>query len=155
VPLKTPKAVYSTSERNFTAAGGEVLVLWGGIHEWWKSEQRDWCTDWQNKLSSAWALLLHSNETGVFKDRKASSFQIGLCSDPHLLVMKFRWRLNEYCQKNKHHRWDICEEFSVWHLLTRSTGLKSVKPGMSSRFFESRDPSYVGSAMYPECRRKD
>jgi len=43
----------------------------------------------------------------------------------------------------------------VWHFVTRSTGLKSAKHGMSSHFSESRDPSCVGSAMYPECPRKE
>jgi len=35
-------------EHKYTAAGGEVQVPWGrgGIHEWRKSEQKDWCTDW-------------------------------------------------------------------------------------------------------------
>jgi len=40
--LKTPKAVYSANEQKYTAAGGGVQVPWGGIHEWPKSEQRDW-----------------------------------------------------------------------------------------------------------------
>jgi len=71
------------------------------------------------------------------------------------VVMNLRWRLKEYCQKSKWQRWDICEEFSVWQFVTRSTGLKFVKPGMSSHFSELRDPRYVSSAMYPECPRKD
>jgi len=28
-----PKAVFSASERKYTAAGGDVPVPWGGIHE--------------------------------------------------------------------------------------------------------------------------
>jgi len=48
------------------------------------------------------------------------------------VVMNLRWRLKKYCQKNKRQRWDICEEFSMWHFVTKSTGLKSVKPRMSS-----------------------
>jgi len=39
--------------------------------------------------------------------------------------------------------------------VTKSTGLKYVKPGMSSYFSVSRDPSYVSSAMYPECPKKE
>jgi len=42
----------------------------------------------------------------------------------------------------------------VWHFVTKSAGLKSVNPGMSSHFSESRDPSYVSLAMCPECPRK-
>jgi len=58
--------------------------------------------------------------------------------------------------KNRRQRWDICEEFSVRHFVTKSTGLKSVKPSMStSHFSESRDPNYVSSAMCPECSRKE
>ena len=65
------------------------------------------------------------------------------------VVVNLRWRLNEYCQNNKWHRWDICEEFSVWHFVTKNTDLNSVKHGISSHFYESRDPSCVSSAM---CR---
>ena len=63
--------------------------------------------------------------------------------------MNFRWRLKEYWQKNRWQRWDICEESTVWHFVTRSTSMTSVKPGMStSHFSDSRDPSCVRSAMY-------
>jgi len=41
VSLKTPKAVYSTCVRKYTAAGGDVQVAWGGIQERRKWEQRD------------------------------------------------------------------------------------------------------------------
>ena len=71
------------------------------------------------------------------------------------VVMNLRWRLKEYYQKNKRQRWDICEEFLVWHFVIRSTGLKSVKPGMSRYFSESRDSRYVSSAMCPICPRKE
>jgi len=46
VSLKTPKAVYSARERKYTAAGGDIEVPWGSIHERRKSEQRDRYTDW-------------------------------------------------------------------------------------------------------------
>jgi len=41
------------------------------------------------------------------------------------------------------------------HFVTKTTGLKPVKPGMTSNFSESRDPSYVCSAMCPKCLRKE
>ena len=41
------------------------------------------------------------------------------------------------------------------HFVTKSTGLKAAKAGMSIHFSESGDPIYVGSALCPECRRKD
>ena len=44
---------------------------------------------------------------------------------------------------------------SVWHFVTKSTGLKSVNPGKSSHFSESRNPSYVSWATCPECPRKE
>jgi len=71
------------------------------------------------------------------------------------MASNLRWRLKEYCQKNKRQRWDICEGFSVRHFVTKSTCLISVKPGMSSHFSEWRDPSCVGSAMFPECPGKE
>jgi len=33
MPLKTPKAVFSASERKYTAAGRDIQVAWVGIHE--------------------------------------------------------------------------------------------------------------------------
>ena len=70
------------------------------------------------------------------------------------VVLNLKRRLKEYCQKNKRQRWYICEEFSVWHFVTKSTGLKSVKPRMSRYFSESRDPNYIRSAVCPKCPRK-
>jgi len=63
--------------------------------------------------------------------------------------------MTKYCQKNKRQLWDICEEFSVLRFVTKSRDLKSIKPGMSSPFSESREPSYVSSAMCSECSRKE
>ena len=40
-------------------------------------------------------------------------------------------------------------------LRDKSTGLKLVKPGMSNHFSESRDRSYISSAMWPEFPEKD
>ena len=79
---------------------------------------------------------------------------LGLCSDPQLCLWICQTN-KECCQKSKRQRWDICGEFSVWHFVTKCTGLKSVKPAMSSHFPESRDTSYISSAMCPECPRKE
>ena len=68
------------------------------------------------------------------------------------VVINLRWRLKEYCQKIERQIWDICKEFSVWHFVTKTTGLK---PKMWSHFSESRDPSYVNSAKCPKCPRKE
>jgi len=43
--LKTPVAMYSASRWQYTAAGGDVQVSWGGIHEWCELE-KDWYRDW-------------------------------------------------------------------------------------------------------------
>ena len=89
--------------------------------------------------------------------QRTQSFQFSnrslLRSSP--MAMNLRWRLQKYCQRNERQRYDICEEFSVWHFVTKSTGLKSVKPRMSSHFSESRGPSDISSAMYPKCPRKE
>jgi len=37
--LYKPKAVYAASERQYTAAGGEVQVPRSGVHEWQKEER--------------------------------------------------------------------------------------------------------------------
>ena len=49
----------------------------------------------------------------------------------------------------------FCEEFTVWHFTTKCAAVKFAKPWISIHFFESRDPSYVGSAICPECPTKD
>ena len=88
------------------------------------------------------------------KTANLSVFNIGLCSDPHLWL----WVLSDDWNntvKRTNGRDGIFAEFSVWHFVTKSTGLKSVKPGTSSHFFESRDSSYVSSAMHPECPGKE
>jgi len=64
------------------------------------------------------------------------------------VVMNLKWRRKECWQKNRRQRWDICKESTVWHFVARSTGLKSVKPGMSSHFSDWREPSCVSAAMY-------
>ena len=91
---------------------------------------------------------------GSFQRPQSSQFSNRSMFRSSPLVMSLKW-LKGYCQNNKRQRSDICKEFSVWHFVTKSTGVKSVWPGTSSHFFESRDPSYVSSAMYPECVRKE
>ena len=102
--------------------------------------------------------LYHSVATKrkILKTAKVSVFKsvfvpILTCSHESLVNAK----IIAYCQKNKRQRWYICEEFSVWHFVTMSTGQKSVKPRTSSHFSESRDPSYVSSVMCPECPSKE
>ena len=70
------------------------------------------------------------------------------------VVMNHRWRRKKYCQKNKRQRWDICEEFYVWHFVTKCTALISVKPGIFKPLLRLQRSSYVSSAMCPECPRK-
>jgi len=76
--VRKPKAVFSASERQYTAAGGDVQVPRVGIYVWQKARRLI------HGLSSAWALSLCGHKTGAFKRRKAVSFQIDLCSDPYL-----------------------------------------------------------------------
>jgi len=83
----SPKAVFPASERKYTATGGDVEVPWDGIHEWRKSEQRDWYTNWYSKRSFAWALLLRGDQTESFQFLNWPLFR----SSP--MVMNLRWRL--------------------------------------------------------------
>ena len=45
--------------------------------------------------------------------------------------------------------------FTVWHFVTKCAAVKFAKRWMSKKLFESRDASYVGSALCPECSGKD
>jgi len=154
VSLKTPKILFSASKRKYTAAGGDDQVLWGGIHEWRKSGTERYTlllkqTQFCMSFTAPW------RRNGSFQRTQSIQFLNWSLFRSSPAVMNFRWRLKEYCRKNKRHRWDICKEFSVWHFATKSTGPKSVKPRMSSHFSKSRDPRYVSSATCPECPRKD
>jgi len=48
----------------------------------------------------------------------------------------------------------VTSAFTVWHFATKCTPLKFAKRLVSKHFSESRDPSYVGSAICPECPEK-
>jgi len=148
---KTPKAVFCASEPKYTAAGGDVQVPWVGIHERWKSgteglihgllKQTQICM----RFIAPWWRNRNFQRTQSFQFLNRSLFRSSR------VVMNLKWRLKEYCRKNKQQRWNICEEFTVWHFVIKSTGLKCVKPRMSSHFSESRNPSYVSSANSPEA----
>jgi len=43
--LQKPKTVHAASKPHYSAAGEEVQVPWGSIHERRKAEQRDWYTN--------------------------------------------------------------------------------------------------------------
>jgi len=60
-----------------------------------------------------------------------------------------------YYFKCNRQRCDFCEELTLWHFATMFAAVKSAKPWMSNHFSGSRDPSYVGSAMCPECPTKN
>jgi len=60
------------------------------------------------------------------------------------VVMNLRWRLKEYCQMNKRKRWNIWEEFTLWHFVTKSTRPKSVNLGMSSLRIEGSQLRWFG-----------
>jgi len=134
-----------TSEQKYTAVGGGVQVSWGGIFEWRKIDTLiGKSKQFSVSFTAPWWRNGSVQRTQSFQFLNRSLFR----SSP--VVTTVRWRLNEYCQKNKGHRRDSWDEFSVLHFVTKTTGPKSVKPGMSSQFSESRDPSYVSSAICPE-----
>jgi len=72
--LKTPVAVYSASERKYTAAGGDVQVPWGGIYKRRKSERKGLIQGFVKQTQFSVALLLRGDETAAFKKCKTFSF---------------------------------------------------------------------------------
>ena len=68
--------------------------------------------------------------------------------------MSLKWRLKDNCQKNKRQRYDICRVLGVT-LRDKEHRCEIIKALASSHFSESRDPSYVSSAIYPESPRKE
>jgi len=82
--LYKAKAVYAASDRQYTAAGGEVHVPRVGIYEWSKAERQEIDARVGKARSFGWVLSLCGHKTGAFKHRKPLSFEIGLCSNPYL-----------------------------------------------------------------------
>jgi len=82
VSLKTPKAVYSASERKYTAVVWDVQAPWGGIHEWQKSEQR--IDTWIGKANAVLRELYFSVVTKreLSKTAKRSVFKSLFRSSP-------------------------------------------------------------------------
>ena len=140
-PGQTPKAVFPASKRQCTEAGGNVkyyrVVLTsdeirkkGLLHGLVK--QMQFCVS----FIAPWSRNGGFQRTPSFQYLHWSLFR----SSP--VVLNHRWLLKQYCQKYERQRCDICKEFSVWHFVTKITGLTSVKPGMSCHFPESSDPIY-------------
>ena len=71
MPLQKFKQVRAASERQYTAAGGEVKIHRGGIYEWWKVERGDWYTNWWSKWSSARALSLFGHKQELSNTAKS------------------------------------------------------------------------------------
>ena len=74
MPLYKTKPVHAASERQYTAAAGEVKVPWGVIYEWWKAERQEM----DKQIGEANAVLRELyrsvDKTGAFKHCKAVSF---------------------------------------------------------------------------------
>ena len=113
--LKTTKAVFSASERKYRWRRSSTLGWYSRVTKVGTKRlihglamQTQFCVSF---IAPWW-------RKGSFQ--RTQSFQFLnrslLRSSP--VVMNLRWRLKEYCQKNKQQRWDICKEFSVWHFVT-------------------------------------
>jgi len=75
--------VQGSSERQYTAAGGDVQVPRGNIYVW-KAERKEIDTR-IGQTNTVWVSFIALwPQNGSFKHRKAVSFQIDLCSDPYL-----------------------------------------------------------------------
>jgi len=114
--VKTPKAVFSASERKYTAAGGNVQVPWVVFTS---DESRNKGFDGLVKQTqfcvrfiAPWWRNGSCQRTQSFQFLNRSSFR----SSP--VVMNLSWQLKKYCQKNKRQKWDSCEELAVWLFVT-------------------------------------
>ena len=70
------------------------------------------------------------------------------------MAMNLGWWVKEYCPKCKRQKWLLCEKSTAWHFETNCAAVKFAEPWMLNHFSESRDHSYTGSAMCPECPSK-
>jgi len=75
VSLYKPMAVYGESEQQYTAAGGEVQVLRGGIYVWRKVERQEVDTRVGKANAILRELSLRGHKTAAFKHRQLSAFK--------------------------------------------------------------------------------
>ena len=72
--LETTKAVFSASERKYTAAVKNVQVAWSGNSRVRKVGTKGLIHGFVKRTQFCVSLFLRGNETGTFKERKAFSF---------------------------------------------------------------------------------
>jgi len=102
--VQNTKPVRDSGKQQYTAAGWEVQLPKGGIHEWRKAAQGYWYTNC--KANFPRALSLHSHKTGTFKHHKAVSFKsvfVQILSYGHE-----SWVMTKKCYLiYKQQRWDF------------------------------------------------
>ena len=145
VSLKTPKAVYSARDQKYTAAGGDVKYL---AVVFTSDGSRNKGID--TRISKANAVLpLCVSFIAPWRQnwcfQSPQSFQLFnrslFRSSP--VVMNLRWRLKEYWHKNRRQRWNVCEESTVWHFVTKSTVLKPWSPQCQATFPNREIPAML------------
>ena len=151
--LQKFKVEYVAGKRQYTAASGEVQVPCGAIYEWRKEEQGI-----DARFNETNAILRELYPSVVKKWEHSNTAKLSIFKSVVVAIFTCRhesWLMVERVLSQVL-RWDFCEEFTVQHFTTKCTSAKIVKPWMSNHFsLESRGPSYVGSAMCPDCPRKD
>ena len=70
--------MYAASERQYTAAGGEVQVPRGNIYKCWKEERQEMDTQIGEANAALLELYRSVDKTGSFKHRKVVSFNRSL-----------------------------------------------------------------------------
>ena len=152
---KTTKAVFTARERKCTAAGGDVQVPWGGIYEWRKSEKRDLIHGLVKQTQFCVSFIAPWWWNGSF--RRTQSFQFSNCSffRSSTVVMNLRWQLKNTVKRTHGRDGTFAKSSRCDTSWQRVQVFKSANLGISSHFSESRDPSYISSAMCPECPSKN
>ena len=94
-------------------------------------------------------------KTGAFKHSKTFRFQMGLCSDLHLLYINLVLWLKECYLKQNQQRWDFCEDFTAWHFAIKVRSCEIRKAPNVEPLPKWKHFNYVGSAAWPECPKND
>jgi len=148
--------VYAAYKRLSTTAGGEFKFL-GWYLRVSKSGARRLIyrlVELTQFWVSFFALL---SQNGSFQTPQSCHFLNRSLFPSFLMVMNLLSWLKIYYLECKQQKWDFCEKSTVWNFATKSVGVNFDVPvsWMSSYFSETRDPSYIGSAMCPECPTND
>ena len=147
---------------------GSVCYKWAAIdcNKWRRSSILDWYlrvteggAEVDTRIGKANAILRELYRSAVNRRELSNTAKLKVLNRSLFrslpMVKNFGLWLKKYYLKCKRHKKDFCQESTVWRFATKCAAVKFAEPWMSNHFSsESRDASFVSSAICPECLTK-